>query len=63
VEGKSIVVITGNGFRKRFSYAETFIVPAASGSYLVENESEEPAILVLAFVKQESMDRHKKLSK
>ena len=51
VEGKNIVVTTDKGYNRRFSYAETFIVPAATNSYIVLNESEEQAIMVLAFVK------------
>jgi mannose-6-phosphate isomerase class I len=51
VEGKSVVVTPVSSSGKRFSYAETFIVPAAVDSYEVLNESEEQAILVVAFVK------------
>lgn len=51
VEGNSIVVITENGRQTRFSYTETFFVPASAKSYRVINESENQAILLLAFVK------------
>ena len=50
-EGTSIDIITGSGFRLSFSYAETFIVPAAAGSIKIVNKSTSEAILIYAFVK------------
>lgn len=50
VEGKSITVIAG-GRMLNVNYAETFIVPAAAGSYRILNNSHDPAMVVLAFVK------------
>lgn len=51
VEGKKIMVKTKTGRSRVFSYAETFIIPAAAESYTVFNETQGEAILVIAFVK------------
>lgn len=53
VEGTAVTLETENGRRQRFSYAETFALPAAARSYRLTNEGKAPAKVVKAFVKPE----------
>lgn len=51
VEGSSVEVIAADGTRMAFSYAETFVVPAAAGRYRLINRGAGVARVVKAFVK------------
>lgn len=51
VEGTSLTLTTAGGLTQEFSYAETFVVPAAAGSYTLINRSGRPIKVVKAFVK------------
>jgi mannose-6-phosphate isomerase class I len=50
VEGNSIEVTTNNK-QSQFNYAETFIIPASINQFAVKSLSEQPVIIVVAFVK------------
>ncbi|MEQ8471159.1 MAG: class I mannose-6-phosphate isomerase [Marinoscillum sp.] len=50
VEGDEIRVTTKHN-SKIFKYAETFVIPAATGDYTIENLSQNPVLVVKAFIK------------
>lgn len=50
VEGDQIRVTTKHS-SKVFKYAETFVIPAATNEYVIENLSQNPALVVKAFIK------------
>ena len=51
VEGRSVLLETVTGARQRFHYAETFVVPAAAGSYRLTSEDGAEIQVVKAFIK------------
>ena len=50
VEGEGVLLTTPNGFRQRFAYAETFVVPAVVGSYSLTRIGNSRVRLVKALV-------------
>jgi mannose-6-phosphate isomerase class I len=51
VEGESISIETKDGTLNTYAYAETFVVPAAAGSYTLTNQGAGRAKVILAFLK------------
>jgi mannose-6-phosphate isomerase class I len=51
VDGESVVLETAGGLAQRFSFGETFVVPAAAGSYRLVNEGDTPCQVIKAFVR------------
>jgi mannose-6-phosphate isomerase class I len=51
VEGSVITLITESGMATEFSFAETFVVPAAAKSFRLVNNSDEQVIVVAAYMK------------
>ena len=54
VEGRSVLVETVHGQRQRFAFAETFVVPAAAGSFRLISEDGSPIKVIKSFVKPRS---------
>jgi mannose-6-phosphate isomerase class I len=52
VEGTTILLETAQGVRQRFSFAETFVVPAAAQRFRLINDSGRGAKVVNAFMKE-----------
>jgi hypothetical protein len=51
VDRQSVTLVTANGIRQHFNYAETFVVPAAARQYQPINDSDQPVQVVVAYVK------------
>jgi len=52
VAGGAVELETAGGMRRRFSYVETFVVPAAAGSYRLTNLGSGRAMVVATFLKK-----------
>ena len=50
-EGESVILETARGERTLFSYAETFVIPAAAGTYRLRNNGKTPAKVVTTYLK------------
>ncbi len=50
VEGRQVLLETASGLGQRFSYAETFVVPAAASHYRLTSENGEALWVVKCFV-------------
>jgi hypothetical protein len=54
VEGASVILETPGNAPKRFAFAETFVVPAATERYRLRSETGQPVKVVKAFLKPEA---------
>jgi mannose-6-phosphate isomerase class I len=57
VEGRAIMLETGEGLRQRIHYAETFVVPAAARHYRLTAEDSQPVKVIKAFVKPAAVNQ------
>jgi hypothetical protein len=53
VEGSAIAVITENGERTVYQYAETFVIPAATKMCLISNMGKKKTKVIKAFLKED----------
>jgi mannose-6-phosphate isomerase class I len=51
VEGSSVTVTTADGTSMVFAFAETFVIPAAAGSYKIVNNTTQQVKVIKAFLK------------
>lgn len=51
VEGEAITIQTENGYKQKFYFAETLIIPAGAKSYKITNDSKLTAKILKAFLK------------
>ena len=51
VEGDAVTVTTAAGAQQTFAYAETFVMPAACGSYTLTSTNQIPLKVIKAFLK------------
>ena len=58
VEGSAVAVITENGERTVYQYAETFVIPAAAKMCLISNMGKGKAKVIKAFLKEEHYIYH-----
>ena len=54
VEGDSVLLETANGVRQRFHFAETFVVPAAAGSFRLISEQGAPIKVLKSHIKPQT---------
>jgi mannose-6-phosphate isomerase class I len=53
VEGQNLLLETAEGMSARFSYAETFVIPASARSYRLTSLDKQPLKVIKAFLKRE----------